>query len=124
VTLVEFIKERYPIDDKLEQLKTNPIKRIMESDFLPCDAVKMVDGVFQKVVELSDEQYIPVVELLSYSKEDIEQSNDQELKDVWFAYMDNVTVKDVSFDQIMSASSEFMRLRKKKEELINACTSS
>ena len=124
MTLVEFIKERYPIDNKLEQLKADPIKRIMESDFLPCDAVRLVDGVLQKVVELSDERYMPVVELISYCKEDIEQSNDKELKEVWFAYMDNVTVKDVSFDQLISASSEYMRLRKKKEELINACISS
>ena len=65
MTLKEYIKEYYPIKEKLQIIKSDPIKMIMEQDDLPYDSIVSVDGKLQKVVYISEEDFIPVLECLS-----------------------------------------------------------
>ena len=58
MTLKEYIKEYYPIKEKLQIIKSDPIKMIMEQDDLPYDSIVSVDGKLQKVVYISEEDFI------------------------------------------------------------------
>ena len=122
MTFIEYIDTKYPIEEKIKQLRSDPIKQILERDDLPYDEVKYVDGELQKVISLSDGSYVPVIEVLSYCKEDVAKIEDVEMRNAFSAYMDNIDITDMSIDAIMSASRDYIKNRKHKEELINKCT--
>lgn len=121
MTLKEYIRDYYPIQEKLQIIKNDPIKRIMEQDDLPYDGIVVVDGKLQKVVYSSDDEFIPVLEILSYNKEEVEKSTDTEFKTIWNAYMDNVEVTDLNLETIMAASKEYIENKKRKEALLEQC---
>lgn len=121
MTLKEYIKEYYPIKEKLQIIKSDPIKMIMEQDDLPYDSIVSVDGKLQKVVYISEEDFIPVLEILSYSKEEVEKSKDIEFKEVWKTYMDNVEITDLNLENLMTISKEYIESRKRKEALLKQC---
>lgn len=124
MTLVEYIHESYPIKERLEELNNDPIKRVMESDGLPFDSIQVIDGVLQKAVEISQDTYVAVVDLLSYTKEDIDGlgPEDNDFKQAYYAYMDNVDLTDMTIDAIMSAARDYAENKKREEELYKKCT--
>lgn len=122
MTFKEYIKEYHPIKEQVYRKLKDPVSLILERDDLPCDEVRAVDGVLQKVVYISDEEFVPVFDLLSYTKEDVEKLKDADFKKVWLAYMENVDVQDLDIDSIITASKEYQNSRKRKKELIMKCT--
>jgi len=121
MTLLEYIDDYYPIRDQVERKIKDPITMIMEKDDLPCDDVKAVDGKLQKVVYMTDDEYIPVIELLSYVREEVERMPDSDFKEVWFAYMDNITVNDMDLRTIVEVSKQYTTAKERKEELVKKC---
>lgn len=122
MTLREYINTIYPIDALIEVIKSDPIKAIMENDDLPYDEIRMYDGVMQKVVELEDGTFIGVMELLSYTKEDVLKLKDEELRNAYFAYMDNVVIEPVTLEYIMSSARELKKRKEQKKEMLERCT--
>lgn len=124
MTFVEYINTYYDARDRIYSKMKNPIQRVMEADGLPCDAVRVVDGELQKVVFLNDDgdDVIPVVELITYTKEEIEKINDSALKEVYYAYMDNVRIEDVNIKEIINSAVLFQEKRKAKQERLANCT--
>lgn len=121
MNLKEFIRDKYPIKDKIESIFTDPIKQIMEQDDLPYDGVMSIDGTMQKVVYVSDDTYIPVVEILSYYAEEVQKMKDEEFKTVYFAYMDNIDLSDLTIETIMSSAREYNEGKLKRDELLAKC---
>lgn len=121
MTLKEYIRDYHPIKEQVQRKLKSPITLILEQDSLPCDGVKPVDGTLQKIVYISDDEYVPVLDLLSYTKEDIEKLGDEDFKSTWFAYMENVDSDDVDINSIMMASKEYQAAKKRKKELITKC---
>ena len=78
----------------------------------------------QKVVYLNDDgsDFITVVELITYTKDEVEKMNDKELKEVYYAYMDNVHVEDVNIKEIINSAVLFQEKRKAKQERLASCT--
>lgn len=124
MTFVEYINTYYDARDRIYSKMKNPIQRVMEADGLPCDAVRVVDGELQKVVFLNDDgdDVIPVVELITYTNEEIEKINDSALKEVYYAYMDNVRIEDVNIKEIINSAVLFQEKRKAKQERLANCT--
>lgn len=122
MTIPEFIDERFPIDDLIKEMKSSPIQRILDNDDLPCDDVRFIDGALQKVVEVSADVYVPVTEILSYCKEDVDKMNDVDFKTAYTAYMGLIDVTDVCIESIMSAVREYKANVSKKEGLLGKCT--
>ncbi len=120
----DYIDQFYPIREKVEQKVKNPVQRVLEADDLPYDEVLPVNGVLQKVVYINNSDYVAVVELLSYSKQDIETmpAND-DLRVTWEAYMENVDVQVVTVQELISASKEYVQLQKRRKEMVDQCTS-
>lgn len=103
----EFIETKYGVG-RYKKLISDPYEMVMEQDDLPCDDIRLVDGRLQKVVFLNDEDFITVLELLSYTKEEMGRSKDSDLRNVYFAYMENVTISPMDLESIMKSASQFL----------------
>lgn len=121
--LREYINEYYPIRDKVLRKLKNPVQRVMEMDDLPCDEVRAVDGQLQKVIYINDEEYVPVIDILSYTREDIEKMPSCDFKNAWLAYMENVCTEDVSLEELMSVSREYVKNQCRRKEMAEKCMS-
>jgi len=112
MTFEEYTQEIYPIEDKVKALQNDPIQQIMNNDSLPYDDICVIDGTLQKAVETSDGEMVPVIELLSYVKEDVEKMPKSPFTEVYFAYMNCVDVEDFSVQQIISLATAYSQRRK------------
>jgi len=120
----EYIDRFYPIREKVEQKIKDPVQRVLEEDDLPCDEVLPVNGALQKVVYINTSEYVPVIELLSYSKQDIEKLPvGDDFRSTWEVYMENVDVQIVTIQELISASQDYMQLQKRRKEMVDRCTS-
>lgn len=117
MTFREFIADYYPIKDRIAAIQSDPIKMIMESDSLPCDDVKFIDGSLQKVVEVTEGVFVPVLDLLAYSESDI-SSMDPDLRKVYQVYMENIEYSDLDIESIMSSARRYKENLAKKETLL------
>lgn len=118
MTLSEYIDEQFPIDKMIELYNSDPITRIMEADSLPCDKVMMYDGKLQKVVEISDGEYISVFDLISMEASEA-ATMPIEFQEVYNAYMDNIELTDVSVDDILNLSRKYKKMQMERKERLN-----
>lgn len=117
MNILTFIAEQYPIKDRVKDKLSDPYKRIAEMDDLPYDKIGPdEDGRITKLVEIDDVTYISVAELISYSKEDIDKSDDDSLKSVWYAYMDNIDVMDLNFVDLQECVRSYLSSSEKRKE--------
>ena len=120
----EFIEQQYPIKDILKVRLSNPIKAVMERDSLPYDKIGMDEsGNFTKMVEVDDDNYIPVVELISYTPEEINSMKNENLKIVYHSYMDLIDLQDIEIADIMASARRHEEIKKRREAQLAKCTS-
>lgn len=122
MTFRDYIKTKFPIDKIIDDIVSDPVTAVMENDDLPCDAICVIDGVLQKAIELSDGTYMSVINLLSYTKEDVEKMTDEDFKKVYQSYMDNIEIESYTIESIMSSVRNIRLHREAQEELLNRCT--
>lgn len=113
MVLRDYIQEQYPIKGIIERYASDPYTRIMNADCLPYDRICMYDGKLQKVVEVSDEEVIPVLDVLSWEESDLEGCS-QEYKDIYHAYMDNVVLESLDVQEIINLSKSYKQSKEKK----------
>ena len=118
MTLREFVKDVYHIENRLRLMKLDPVKQVMERDDLPYDEIKMVDGVLQKVIMLDDTEFIPILDLLTLTKEDVESIKDEEFKAAYNGFMDNVDVTVIDVQNIINSINELDSMQDKKNKLL------
>lgn len=119
-TILDFIEKEYDITPRLRAKYADPIKRIEEEDDLPFDEIKCIDGDYLKVVYINDDNYITVIDLLSYRKEDVEKMEPSDFKDTYIAYMQNVTIEEGQLEFLMTTAREYKKTREHKKELVEA----
>lgn len=116
MTLKSYIEEQFPIDKIIEQYNSDPIAKIMEADCLPYDKICMYDGKLQKVVEISEDEVVPVFDLVSLTEADITQYP-TEFKEVYKAYMDNIEIEDVNVMEILDISRRYRSSKEQKRSM-------
>lgn len=117
-TLREFIAGCYDIDSLVRAKLQDPLKQIMEADCLPCDGVRPVEGVLQKVVFLDDteEEFISVVELLAMDEDDASKHENADMLDIWKTYMGELKVEPMTMDMLINSAKLFMQSYKSRQE--------
>lgn len=117
-TLREFIAGCYDIDSLVRAKLQDPLKQIMEADCLPCDGVRPVEGVLQKVVFLDDteEEFISVVELLAMDEDDASKHENADMLDIWKTYMGELKVEPMTMDMLINSAKLFMQNYKSRQE--------
>lgn len=121
--ILDFIEQQYPIKDIVSVRLSDPVKAVMEQDSLPYDKIALDEnGNFTKMVEITEERCIPVVELISYTKEEIDKTNDDNLRDAYNAYMSLIDVQDIEIADIIASARKYDNIRKKREEQLAKCT--
>ena len=115
MTLKDYIDEEFPINDLVRQYNSDPITRIMQADSLPFDKIVYIDGKLQKAVEISEDEYISVFDLISMEEAEA-KTMPAEFQEVYYAYMDNIEIKDVDVFNIMKLSREYRKNKQAKQE--------
>ena len=113
--LRDYIEEQYPIKGIIERYTNDPVKRIMDADCFPFDKICMYEGQLQKCVEISADEVISVLDLLSYTKEDAEKVS-PEFFEVYNAYMDNIVMESLDIQDIINISRVYKKQQQENKE--------
>lgn len=115
--ITDFIREQYPIRDKIAVRLSNPYDKVANNDDLPYDTIGTDEsGHVTKLVEVEEDRFISVVDLISYTRKDVEQMNDPALLTVWENYMDQIDVQDINVADIFECVKAHDFVNKKREE--------
>ena len=119
MTILEFIEQQYPIRQRVQERLQDPYKRIADSDDLPYDIIGPDEfGNVTKLVEIDTDRYISVMELIGYTQEEIDKSEDSALIIAYDAYMSQVDFEDLNILDIMeSVRMHSATVSKRKEKL-------
>jgi len=119
MTILEFIEQQYPIKQRVQERLQDPYKRIADSDDLPYDIIGPDEfGNVTKLVEIDNDRYISVMELIGYTQEEIDKSDDAALAIAYEAYMSQVDFEDLNILDIMeSVRMHANTVRRRKEKL-------
>lgn len=119
MTILEFIEQQYPIKQRVQERLQDPYKRIADSDDLPYDIIGPDEfGNVTKLVEIDNDRYISVMELIGYTQEEIDKSDDAALAIAYEAYMSQVNFEDLNILDIMeSVRMHANTVRRRKEKL-------
>lgn len=119
MTILEFIEQQYPIRQRVQERLQDPYKRIADSDDLPYDIIGPDEfGNVTKLVEIDNDRYISVMELIGYTQEEIDKSEDSALIIAYDAYMSQIDFEDLNILDIMeSVRMHSATVSKRKEKL-------
>lgn len=119
MTILEFIEQQYPIKQRVQERLQDPYKRIADSDDLPYDIIGPDEfGNVTKLVEVDNDRFISVMELIGYTQEEIDKSDDTALTIAYEAYMSQVDFEDLNILDIMeSVRMHANTARRRKEKL-------
>lgn len=102
MNIMEFIETSYPIRDKVLARLQDPYKRIADSDDLPYDKIGPDDnGVITKLVEIDENRFISVSDLIGYNREEVVATKDVALLEVYDAYMSQIDLTDLNIIDIL-----------------------
>ncbi len=117
--ITDFIREQYPIRDKLVARLSSPYDKVANSDDLPYDVIGPDEsGHYTKLVEIDDDRFISVVDLISYTREDVVAMNDPALLNVWENYMSQIDIHDMNITDILACVRAHNSVVKRREEQI------
>lgn len=120
MNIIGFIETQYPIKDKVKARLENPYKRIEAMDDLPYEKIGPDEfGNITKLVEVEENRYISVVELIGMTKEEVMKSNDLPLQTTWEAYMSQIDLEDINIIDIMDSVRQYQSVVKQREEQLN-----
>lgn len=114
LTFRDYIQKYYNVSDRIKARIINPKDIVKNRDDLPYDDIIYIDGELQKVVYITEDTAISIVELISYTRDDILKTGDVDLINVYDNYMEQVDVKDMDIMSLIAAAQIFMK--DKKEE--------
>lgn len=119
MTILEFIEQQYPIKQRVQERLQDPYKRIADSDDLPYDIIGPDEfGNVTKLVEVDNDRYISVMELIGYTQDEIDKSDDAALAIAYEAYMSQINFEDLNILDIMeSVRMHANTVRRRKEKL-------
>ena len=117
MTILDFIETQYPIKEKVKGRLEDPYKKIANADDLPFDIIGPDDnGVITKLVEVEENRYISVMDLISMTEDEVRKTEDQALITVWIAYMEQIDLEDMNLLDIMESVRRYGEVIKKREE--------
>ncbi len=112
----EFIRDYYPIADRIQELNNDPYKMIADEDDLPYDYIGCDEyGVLTKLVKIDDTRRISVADILSMTRE--ECIGDPQLLYVYDIYMSQIDVEAVNITDIMDSARRYKDSRRKGEKM-------
>lgn len=116
MTILEFITEQYPIRERVQARLEDPYKKIENNDDLPFDKIGPDEfGNITKLVEIEDNRYISVMDIIGYTREEIEHSGDIPLLIAYDAYMSQINLEDINIVDIMECVKAHNDIVKRRE---------
>ena len=119
MTILEFIQTQYPIKERVKGRLEDPYKKIANADDLPYDVIGPDEnGVLTKLVEVEENRFISVMDLISMTADEVNKTNDPALITVWNAYMEQIDLEDMNLLDIMDSVRRYGDVVKKREETL------
>lgn len=116
MTILEFITEQYPIRERVQARLEDPYKKIENNDDLPFDKIGPDEfGNITKLVEIEDNRYISVMDIIGYTREEIEHSGDIPLLIAYDTYMSQINLEDINIVDIMECVKAHNDIVKRRE---------
>lgn len=114
----DYIREKYPIGSRVEELFKNPYTIVANEDGLPYDVIGPdEDGNITKLVIVNtDGRKISVVDLITLSPE--ERAADLELATIYDVYMSQIDYEEVNLSDITRMTKLYKNLKKQSEEAL------
>lgn len=123
MTIIEFIESQYPVKDRIRARLEDPYKRVEMMDNLPYDTIGPDEyGKVTKLVEVDDDRYISVMELIGMEENEVVATKDDPLIKVWKAYMSQIDIEDINISDIMDCVRKHnasMALRKEQLDVLS-----
>lgn len=120
MNILQFIEEHYPIKDKVIARLQDPYKRIADSDDLPYDIIGPDDnGVVTKLVEVEENRYVSVNDLIGYTRQELIDANDTPLLEVYDAYMSQIDMTDLNIADIFECVRLHKNVADQRKEQLN-----
>lgn len=117
MNILEFIEEQYPIADRVRVKLEDPYRRIEEEDNLPYDIIGPDEtGTLTKLVEVEQNRYISVMDLISMSLDEVKHTQDEALILCYEAYMSQVDITDLNISDLMECVKTYKSIVDKREE--------
>lgn len=116
MTITQYIREKYPIHNRIKEIMANPYSAIANEDGLPYDVIGPDDeGHVTKLVFVNtDGRTISVIDLITLSPE--EREADLELATIYETYMSQVDYEEVNLSDITKMAQSYKDFRKRSEE--------
>lgn len=116
MNILEYIEVHCPIRDKVRVKLENPYKRIEESNDLPFDKIGPDEsGHITKLVEIEDNRYISVMDLIGMTKEEVDATQDLALQTVYSIYMSKIDMKDMNIIDILECVKQYQSVKTERE---------
>jgi hypothetical protein len=117
MNIIEFIETQYPIKDRVRAKLEDPYARVANMDDLPYDKIGPDEyGKPTKLVEVDDERYISVMDLIGMSKDEVDKTGDTALQNVWEVYMSQIDLQDINIIDIMECVKQHQNIVRVREE--------
>ena len=120
MTILEFIKEQYPVQNRIRDRLIDPYKAIELRDDLPYDVIAPDDsGVLTKMVEVETGVYYPIMDFISWNDAYAKAYCDPQTYEVWKAYMSQLIILDINVDDIKRSIKAYTAGSEKRKEQLN-----
>ena len=116
MNILEFIETHYPIKEKIRGRLEDPYARIANMDNLPYDKIGPDEcGTITKLVEVDDNRYVSVMDLIAMSEDEVRESKDEALIIAYTNYMGLVDIEDMNISDIMECVRQYKGLASKRK---------
>lgn len=117
MNILEYIETQYPIREKVRLRLEDPYKRIEAMDDLPFDKIGPDEfGNVTKLVEVDENRYISVMELISMTKEEVMATGDLPLQTVYDVYMSQIDLQDFNIIDTMECVRQYKSITDVRKE--------
>lgn len=115
MTILTFITEHYPIQDRIKEVFNNPYQLIENANDLPFDKIGPdQDGNITKLVIVDDDRTISVLDLISLSQ--FEMENDPALQEIHEIYMQQIELNEINIADIMESIHLYRSSQARRQE--------
>lgn len=99
MTFKRFIETKYDVRERINIIKSDPVKEFINGDIFPFDFIEIDNGEMVKMLYYANgKEKISVIDLLSYTRNDLIKLGNKDLLDLYDSYTKNFDFDFEGFD--------------------------
>ena len=107
MNMLQYIREKYDITDKLRRMRRNPLQEAINSDDFPYDFIVNENGEFVKMLYYDKgERTISVYDLLMWKRDELVVTGDKPLLELYDNYLADFEISTDFLEEMILASKD------------------